>query len=179
MSDRRPWARKALIEAAAAIGAWPEKKDDKVFQKALIDIRDFPLIEKFAAQFGGKNLPFMQRFVEEARPGAEAERAIGRLMHGAASAHADPHCRLVSAKKITEKREELEGNRDYALSLTPYDEHETRKRDKYVAKMNVALAFLLTPVNHPIVKHRSQKPPEGVAAEKYDHARAVLATVCN
>jgi hypothetical protein len=48
MSDRREWAQRTLARLAAEIGAWPQRKSDKVFQKALIDL---------AADWGLKNLP--------------------------------------------------------------------------------------------------------------------------
>jgi hypothetical protein len=156
----------------------PQRENDEVFQKALIDIRDSPEVEEIAAQFGGK-LPFTEDHVAGARPGAEAERALALIMHGTAFAMADRHCQPLSAKEITAKREELERKRDQALSLTPYDQHENRKRDLYVERINFALAFLLTPLNHPIVERRSRTRKEinGAAAADYDHARAVRASV--
>jgi hypothetical protein len=58
MSDRREWAKKTLAKLATEIGAWPRWKDNKAFQKALIDIRDDEAVVEIVAQFGGDKIPF-------------------------------------------------------------------------------------------------------------------------
>jgi hypothetical protein len=178
-------ARNTLVKAAAEIGAWPERKNDTIFQKALLDIRDHPDVEKIVAQFGNQ-IPLMQPFVERAEIDA-AELAVKIMMHTTASVVADLRCQPVSAKAVHEKREELEKRRDYALSLTPDDDRNIlrvdygrnkRLRDDYVSWINSYLATLVS-LDDPLVE---QRPPtrakeleEGAADPA--HARAVWARV--
>jgi hypothetical protein len=170
MSDQRTWARRILTEAATEIGAWPERKYDKVFQKALIDIRDDPEVEKIVAQLGGK-IPLMPFFVARAEIDA-AELAAKQLMHATASIMADQKVLPVSAKEAQEKREDLERALAHALSLAPYDVHNERLRDDYVAWINSYLAIQVA-LDDPLVERRlpTRKKP-GVSDAAHAHARA-------
>jgi hypothetical protein len=179
-------AETTLIKAAAEFGAWPERKDDLVFQKVLINIRDGAQVAQTVAQFGGK-IPLMPFFVARAEIDA-AELAARKMMHTTASVMADPRCQLVSAKAVLKTREELERARDYALSRTPYDEsacvlslmrpdRNKRLRDDYVSWINSYLAIHV-PLDDPLVKRRLPTPTDlGNSAADADHARAVWARV--
>jgi hypothetical protein len=175
MSDRREWARKTLTKWAAEIGAWPERKNDRVFQKALIDIAADEAVVEIVAHFGGK-ITLMPYFVAHARRDP-IEEAIGRMMSMTASVMADQYCRPVFAKAIVEKREELEKKRAYALSLTPYDNYNECLRGDYVAQIDALLA-VQAPLSDPIVERRSptRKELDG-GVKDYAHTRGVCARV--
>jgi hypothetical protein len=100
MSDQRKQVRRIIDEMADKIKVdLPQRKNDQVFQQALIDLRDSPEFEEVITKLGFK-LEFMPNFAANARSGYELERAIARIMHTAASAHADRYCQTVSAKMI-------------------------------------------------------------------------------
>jgi hypothetical protein len=81
MSDRRERIRKMLAELAKKIKAEvPQRKDDKIFQQALLDLRDSQEFEEIIAK--ASYLTFRPNFAKFARPGYELERAIARVMHG-------------------------------------------------------------------------------------------------
>jgi hypothetical protein len=94
-----------------------------------------------------------------------------------AFAMADPYCRPVPAQAIVRKREEAANAIVKAMSLTPFDEGEKRKRDDYVTQVKIGLMTLAS-LSDPIVGRRP--PVRGkpkVSTEDYGHARGVYARV--
>jgi hypothetical protein len=169
MSDRRNSARKMLGKLAAEIGAWPERKNNEVFKRALIDIAADEAAAAIVAQLGDK-IPLMPYFVANAQRDA-IEEAVGRMMHTTAYAMADPFCRPVSAKEIIEKREEFERAQSQAAAVPLAISGAYR--------FGVGLfQTIQAPLTDPIVERRppTRKKPD-VSLEDYEHARAVRARV--
>jgi hypothetical protein len=157
------------------IGAWPERKDDKVFQKALEDLAADFRVQEIVAEFGAK-LRLTPLFETKARR-HPAEEAVGRMMHATAFAMADLDCRMVSMKEITAKREEIEKAVLKGLASPPSVE-----RNSYLAGL-ADISALLAPESDLIVERRApgsskkNRFGEPLAGEEYNHARAVLARV--
>jgi hypothetical protein len=177
MSDRRAWARKTLVAAAADLGALSGWENNDVYQEALANIRDDPDVEKIVAQFNNKIL-LTPTFAKGLLPHRAIEMAVGLLMYRTATAMADPACaRPVLTKEICEKQAELNRNIAYALSLEPDGEDEERKRDEYVAAHKLLLA-IQAPIDDPIVERRRPVHIKtDVSLGDEDRARAVCVRI--
>jgi hypothetical protein len=200
VSDRGGWAHTTLAKLEAEIGAWPERKNDAVFQKALKDIADDPAVAEIAAQFGDK-IRLNPHFVAHARRDA-AEEALGRMMHAVAQAMANPHLEMVPAGEIVRKREEFERAEAKALGVVEARrklEERARtavlftEREKFKAQIarlppahvveeylsGIALfKAIQAPLDDPIVKRGANaRKGSNVSTEDYDRAQAVRARV--
>jgi hypothetical protein len=173
VSDPKESARKLLAKLAAEFGAWPQRKTDWGFQKALLDMASDEEVVRIVAQFGTK-IQLMPNVVAQA-PIDAAETALRRMMHVTAYAMADPTCERISAKTIIEAKEERARMRAHVMAMPP-----TFAGQAYLTVLDY-FGEIHAPLNDPIVERRSptRKSPgvAGVAATKYGHARGVLARV--
>jgi hypothetical protein len=171
MSDRQEWARKTLAKLAVEISAWPRWKNNKVFQKALIDIRDDPEVEKIVAQFGLK-IPLTQRFMND-RPRSfrdPIEEAIGRMMSTTAIAMADSDWQPVPSRMVIRKQEAYERVRARVkAAVLP---HYTR--EAHLQRLDFFQAIEVSPSDPRVERRRPTRKDHDGGAEDYDHARAVL-----
>jgi hypothetical protein len=170
-----------LTEWVTEIGAWPGRKNDKVFQKALVDVAAHPGVEKVVSRFGDKSksgIPLTPYFVANARRDA-VEEAVGRMMSTTAQVWADAYCQPVSAVAIVEKHEEVERARSEGLTALSDVAPEDRDRLGFYLSLLDAGERRLAPLNDPIVERRppTRKDLDGRPDAEYAHARAALARV--
>jgi hypothetical protein len=172
-------ARRMLDAAAIDLAMW--RPSDEAYRAQLKQIAADPKVERVVAGFGGK-YSLAPAFVRQARRNA-AEEAMRRMMHAAASVFADRTARMVPAREIVKKREEIERERAKAKALAPFAERDAAERETYLSGLD-ALASILAPFDDPIVERRrppvvakQRKGAELPSDEALLHARCVLARV--
>jgi hypothetical protein len=179
MSGGLASARRMLDAAAIDLAMWRPR--DEAYRAALKRMAADPKVERVVAGFGGK-YSLAPAFVRQARrdPGEEAMR---RMMHAAASVFADRTARMVPAREIVKKREEIERESAKSKALAAFAERDAADRDSYLSGLD-ALASILAPLDDPIVERRRppviakrRKGAELPSDEALLRARGVLARV--
>jgi hypothetical protein len=141
------------------IGAWGDDDGD-AYKRALIVLAVDPGVEEVVAAFGDDALRFTESFMKQAlhRPHRRPdEAAAARMMHATALLCADPICRVVLAKDITETREEIENERSKAMAMPPSSE-----RDRLIFECDARLR-VQAQLDDPIVARRE---PTAVAKRR-------------
>jgi hypothetical protein len=121
------------------IGAW-ENDDGDAYKHALIVLAADPGVEKIVADFGGDALRLTESFMKQARRRPHRppdEAAAARMMHATAHLYADPICRMVLAKDITETKERIENERSKAMAMP-----HSPEKDRLIFECDARLAVL-------------------------------------